>query len=302
VYGSEAYARWLEAAKRPSGFPYVGSVGTFWRSYAGTYAAAKDRYGVDLGTHVMLNVIGVSTAIEYGLKGLYENTVGRSTEWNMPAGGTAEDRYAAKVARDYATLISTKGWYEFSFMRAFRGLWSEVPMRGPGFLRKWERRFALSAEYLVKAAYASLIGFGTAAGYAPDELTRHVVAVGWSAPLDTPSAGNAHFAKVRDLDRGYTLLAVPRYDAYRDALLALSAHADSVRIAEISGSEVVTVAGTAPATWRTPPRTSVIVAYRQPDDSTRTRMLLRVQARDLLDVLRGLRGAGQFVVEHVYDY
>jgi len=302
VYGSEAYARWLEQAKRPSGFPYVGSVGTFWRSYAGTYEAAKDRYGVDMGTHVMLNVIGVSTAIEYGLKGLYENTIGRLTEWNMPAGGTAEDRYAAKVARDYAKLIATKGWYEFPFMHAFEGLWSDVPLTGPGFLRKWERRFALSAEYLVKAAYASIIGAGTAAGYAPDELTRHVVAVGWSEPLDASLGGNAHFTRARDLDRGYELLTVGRYDPYRDALLALSDHADCVRIAEINGSEVVTIAGTAPNAWRTPARTSVVVAYRMPDDPSRTRILLRVQARDLLDALHGLRTGGQFQVEHIYDY
>jgi FAD/FMN-containing dehydrogenase len=302
VYGSEAYARWLEQAKRPSGFPYIGSVGTFWRSYAGTYDAAKDRYGVDLGNHVMLNVIGVSTAIEYGLKGLYENTLGRLTEWNMPAGGTAEDKYAAKVARDYARLIATRGWYEFGFMRAFNGLWSEVPLTGPGFLRKWERRVALSGEYLVKAAYASLIGMGTAAGYAPDELARHVVAVGWSEPLDAALGGNAHFKKMRDLDRGYALLTVGRYDPYRDALLALSDHADCVRIAEINGSEVVTIAGTAPAAWRTPARTSTVIAYRQPDDPARTRMLLRVQARDLLDVLRSLRARDAFRVEHIYDY
>jgi hypothetical protein len=302
VYGSEAYARWLEQAKKPSGFPYVGSVGTFWRSYAGTYDAAKDRYGVDMGTHVMLNVIGVSTAIEYGLKGLYENTLGRLSEFNMPDGGTAEDRYAAKVARDYAKLIATKGWYEFGFMHALQGLWTEVPLTGPGFFRKWERRFALSAEYLVKAAYASLIGMGTAAGYTPDELTRHVVAVGWSQPLDASLGGTAHFTQLRELDRGYSLLSVNRYDPYRDALLALSDHADCVRIAEISGSEVVTIAGTAPAAWRTPARTSVVVAYRQPDDPARTRMLLRVQARDLLEVLRGMRGEKQFAVEHVYDY
>jgi hypothetical protein len=302
VYGSEAYARWLEQAKPPSGFPYVKSVGTFWRSYGGTYDAAKDRYGVDLGTHVMLTVIGVSTAIEYGLKGLYENTFGRLSEWNMPAGGTAEDKYAAKVARDYAKLIATKGWYEFGFMRAFNGLWSDVPLTGPGLLRKWERRFALSGEYLVKAAYASLIGMGTAAGYTPDELTRHVVAVGWSEPLDASIGGNAHFTKVRDLDRGYSLLSVGRYDPYRDALLALSDHADCVRIAEINGSEVVTIAGTAPASWRTPARTSTVIAYRQPDDPARTRMLLRVQARDLLDVLRGMRAGKEFLVEHIYDY
>ena len=302
VYGSEAYARWLEQAKRPSAFPYVGSVGTFWRSYAGTYEAARERYGVDIGTHVMLNVIGVSTAIEYGLKGLYENTIGRVSEWNMPEGGTAEDRYAAKVARDYAKLIATKGWYEFSFMHALRGLWSEVPLTGTGFFRKWERRFALSAEYLVKAAYASLIGMGTAAGYAPDELTRHVVAVGWSEPLDASIGGSAHFARVRDLDRGYSLLSVGRYDPYRDALLALSDHADCVRVAEINGSENVTISGTAPRAWRTPARTSVVVAYQQPDDPGRTRMLLRIQARDLLDVLHALRAAGQFGVEHIYDY
>ena len=302
VYGSEAYARWLEAGKRPSGFPYVGSVGTFWRSYAGTYDAASKRYDVDMGTHVMLNVIGVSTAIEYGLKGLYENTIGRLSELNMPAGGTAEDRYAAVVARDYAKLITTKGWYEFPFMDAFRGLWARVPLTGPGFLRKWERRFALSAEYLVKAAYASLIGAGTAAGYAPDEMQRHVVAVGWSEPLDASLSGDAHFAKVRELDRGYALLSIGRYDPFRDALLAISDHADCVRIAEINGSEVVTIAGTAPRAWQAPARTSVVVAYRQPDEPRRNRMLLAVQARDLLQVLNGLRSERQFAVEHVYDY
>ena len=302
VYGSEAYARWLEQAKRPSQFPYVGSVGTFWRSYAGTYDAARERYDVDLGTHVMLNVIGVSTAIEYGLKGSYENTIGRLSELNMPEGGTAEDKYAAKVARDYATLIATKGWYEFPFMDAFKGLWTEVPLTGAGFFRKWERRFALSGEYLIKAAYASIIGAGTAAGYAPDELTRHVVAVGWSEPLDKSLGGTAHFTRARDLDRGYSLLTVGRYDPYRDALVALSDHADCVRIAEINGSEIVTISGSAPNAWRTPARTSVVVAYRQPDDPSRTRMLLRTQARDLLDVLHGLRAGGQFRIEHIYDY
>jgi hypothetical protein len=86
VYWSEAYAKWLEEGKRPSQFPYVGSVGTFWRSYAGTRAAARDRYDIDAGTHIMLNVIGVSTAVEYGLKGVYEATIGRLAELTMPAG------------------------------------------------------------------------------------------------------------------------------------------------------------------------------------------------------------------------
>jgi hypothetical protein len=295
VYGSEAYAKWLEEGKRPSQFPYVGSVGTFWRSYAGTRAAARDRYDIDGGTHVMLNVIGVSTAIEYGIKGVYEGTIGRLSELAMPNCGTNEDRYAAKVARDYATLITTKGWYEFDFGGALSGLW-RVPS-GPGFIRRWERRFTLSTEYLIKMAYAKLIGAGTAAGYAPDELTRYMVAAGWS---DSLSKVGVH--GIKPLDRGYTLLAVGRYDPYRNGLLALSDYADRVRIAEISGSEVVTLSGTAPTHWRTPPRTSVVVAYAMPDDRARTRMLLRVSARDLLDVLKQMRQERAFQVEHIYDY
>ena len=301
VYGSEAYAKWLEQAKPPSHFPYIGSVGTFWRSYRGTWRAAKRRYDIPKGTHIMLGVIGVSTGLEYGLKGTYEGTLGRLSELNMPSGGTAADRYAAKVAREYAKLISTRGWYEFSFIGALRGLWTDVPLTGPGMLRKWERRFILSVEYLIKAAYASLIGMGTAASYAPDELARRAVAVGWpdSASVDSTKA---HFTKVETLDRGYTLISVDRYDAFRDALLSLSDRSAHVRLAEIAGAELVTISGTAPKGWRTPPRTAVVVAYAMPDDTTRTRMLLRVNARDLLDVLHGLRQQRQFVVEHIYDY
>lgn len=326
VYGSEAYARWLEQGKRPSQFAYIGAVGTFWRSYHDTYKAAKERYSIATGTHVMLCVIGVSTAIEYGLKGIYEGTLGRLFEPWTPKGGTDEDRYAAKVAREYATLISTRGWYEFSFSGALRGLWSDVPMRGPGILRKWERRFALSGEYIIKAVYATLIGAGTSAGYTPDVLTRYAVVAGWNDSLATTPVRSeinpvridsttgdtlkseparpltSRFKSAMPLDRGYTLLSVNRYDPYRDALLELSEHADRVRLAELSGSEVVTVSGTAPTSWRTTPRTSVIVAYAMPDDSTRTRMLLKVPVRDLLDVLARMRKEGQFRVEHIYDY
>ena len=78
--------------------------------------------------------------------------------------------------------------------------------------------------------------------------------------------------------------------------------ADKVRLAEISGSEVVTLSGTAPAGWPARPRTSVVVAYPMPDDPSRTRMLLKVSARDLLDVLHRLKLEQQFVVEHIYDY
>jgi hypothetical protein len=229
--------------------------------------------------------------------------VGRLFELNMPRGGTAEDQYAAKVAREYAKLISTRGWYEFRFGQALKGLWTDVPYTGPGFFRKWERRFALSAEFAVKAVYASLIGMGTAAGYEPDALTREMVVAGWSdslrAGLDTSTS---HLRAVRPLDRGYTLLTVGRYDAFRDELLRLSQQSDRVRIAEINGCELVTMTGVAPVGWKAPPRSEAVVAYQVPGDPRSERILLRTSARDLLEVLRAAGKSGAMRIDHIYDY
>jgi FAD/FMN-containing dehydrogenase len=302
VYSSDAYARWLAAGKRPSGFPYVASVGTFWRAYQRTWLAGRNRYSFPIGNHVMLGVIGVSTAIEYGLKGAYENTIGRLSELNMPPGGTDEDRYAAQVAKRYVDLIEQRGWYEFGFADALKGLWTSVPTSGRGPVRKWERRFALSAEYGIKTVYAALIGLGTRSAYSADEMQREILVAGWNDSITRSSAALSRVEPMKKLDRGYTLLSVPRYNPFRDALLALSDYSSTVRIAELSGAEIVTVSGTAPLGWEAPPRTTVILAHGVPVDGTRNRILMQTSARDLLDILHQVRSEGRFQVEHVYDY
>lgn len=301
VYSSEAYARWLEEGKRPSQFPYVASVGTFWRSYIDTWRAAKERSEVDFGTHVMLNVIGFSTALEYGVKGLYENTIGWLTEKAGFSVGTAEDAYAAKVAREYAELIVQRGWYEFRFGRALKELWTTVPFFGPGFIRKIERRFVLSGEYAAKAVYAWLIGLGTKSAYDADEMSRYLVVAGWEENLIPPSEAGG-LTLVSWLDRKYALLKVQRYTPFRDAVLKLSEYADRVRIAEIAGNRLVTFTGTGPQGWRAPGGTKVVTSYTSPGDGTRVRVLLSVDAQELLTVLAGLRQEGQFKVDHIYDY
>jgi FAD/FMN-containing dehydrogenase len=305
VYSSEAYSRWLRDGKRPSGFPYVASVGTFWRGYVATWRASHTRYPTSVGDHVMLGVIGLSTALEYGLKGLYENTIGRLFELARPTGGTDEEKYAADVADAYAKLIVEKGWYEFGFAHALTHLWTDVPIFGPGLLRKWERRFALSGEYGIKAVYATLIGIGTSSAYDADVTQRYLVVAGWSDSLAEQS-GAADSAlrtmhRVEWLDRRYALLTVPRYTPYRDALLSLSRHADRVRVAEISANRIVTFTGTAPRGWVIPARASKVVAYVAPADPERVRVVLAVDARDLLDVLAAAQRDG-LAVDHIYDY
>jgi hypothetical protein len=107
---------------------------------------------------------------------------------------------------------------------------------------------------------------------------------------------------VKKLDRGYTLLSLPRSNAFRDALVALSDYSSSVRIAELSGAEIVTLSGTAPIGWIAPPRTTVVLAHEVPTEPTRNRVLLQTSARDALDVLHQLRFDGKFQIEHIYDY
>ena len=107
----------------------------------------------------------------------------------MPEGGTAEDKYAAKVARDYAKLIATKGWYEFGFMDALGGLWTQVPMTGPGFFRKWERRFALSAEYLDQGGVRDGDRCGDGGRIHARRADALRVAVGWSDSLAARGLG-----------------------------------------------------------------------------------------------------------------
>jgi hypothetical protein len=107
--------------------------------------------------------------------------------------------------------------------------------------------------------------------------------------------------RVAWLDRRYALLSVPRYAAFRDALLGLSQAAASVRVAEVSGNEVVTITGTAPLAWRAPPRSTVVTAYAVPTDPGWMRVVFAVNARDLLDVLSE-KTRGRFVVDHIYDY
>jgi hypothetical protein len=66
--------------------------------------------------------------------------------------------------------MHTVPWYEFRFAGRLRSLWSDVPLWGPHVIRKWERRFALTVEYAVKAGYGWVIWKATKAAYGDEDL------------------------------------------------------------------------------------------------------------------------------------
>jgi hypothetical protein len=63
--------------------------------------------------HTMVQVIGVSTTLEFGLKSFYESTIGRMTAWSRY--DTDEDQYYHAISRKYVDFILLRPWYEFDF-------------------------------------------------------------------------------------------------------------------------------------------------------------------------------------------
>ena len=299
VYSSEEYADWMRD-RLPTDFPYLESIGQFWVNYAEVRALTRNRYPWNPGYHVMLGVIGSSYSAELTLKALYENTVGRFSGWTAGHQLTDEDRYAYAVARDYGTFIHTYPWYLYSFSSKLGGLWSENSLWGPHVLRKWERRVFLTLEYGVKAMYATLIEKATQAAYAPEDDRMKFVAGGWP---DSLARADTSFRLVARLDQANSLVSTPRYDGFRDAMGRLAAAHTGVRVKEIAGNDRIFVTGIAPADWQYAGGAAQIpFALLLPSDKSRKRVAMIIPARNLLDVLGGLRIEGKLVLDHVYDY
>lgn len=282
----------------PSDFPFLGHIGEFWQAYGAVYRATRDRYPMNWGYHAMIMVIGSSTTVEYGIRSAYETLVGRLTELTRTHGPVEEDRYAARVAQEYVDFIRVDPWYKFDFAARLKGLWTGTSLWGPDALRKWERKYALTTEYGVKAGYGWLIGKLTAEAYdAPLPVTAVVLD---HAPRDDRRAMPRLQVLAREAD-GSVLATVPRYQLFTDYALALASQ--DVRITEVAGNRgAILVSLIVPATW-SPGALPVRVLFTQPvlTRPGRRRVVLTTPVGSLTALLRAVQAAG-LSVEHIYDY
>lgn len=281
VHSPAEYASYLareRCGRAPSGFPYFGHVGQFWSSYAAVSGAAAEAGDVNVGYHVMVLVIGSSTTVEYALKSVYENTVGRLAE-AARAQPVAEDCVAAQVAQDYVDFIRVKPWYEYDFVNALRRVWAQPSGGDFAFgnaLRRWERRWFLSTEYAAKAAYGWLIKKATKAAY--------------EEPLPVTAIVT---------DRG-TLVTVPRYEAFMPAAQALAAQGLNFR--EIAGNRGRILV----SLWLRDGASAPGLAgqlFEQPilTEPGMRRVVAAVPVDQLAELLRQWQHAGVHL-EHIYDY
>jgi FAD/FMN-containing dehydrogenase len=299
VYSSEEYGRHL-ASHPPSTFPYGASIGQYWRTYYESWNATRHAYPANWGYHVMLWVIGTSYSAELALKGLYENTLGRLSEWTAEGEPTPEDRLAAGVAQEYSRFIHDRPWYEYRFLPRLWEVWAELPLWGEHPARSWERKGFLTLEYGVKAAYAGLIALASRTAYDPQPPRTELLFRRWIDSLVQVMPGLVLEERV---DSTAVIVSAGRFDPTRDLLLRLarSGPAD-LRVDAIAGRPVTAFTGVAPRGWTAPGGLGrVLHAMPLPTDSGSVRLFFETRTRDLLPWLRELVRDTALTVDHVYD-
>lgn len=293
VYSAESYGRYLAAGNRPSGFSHWREISGFWSSLCAVNRASAASGGSG-DYKVMLYTIGLSFSAEMLVKGLYENTIGRIAEW---IGGwrSADDRYNAELWQRYGAFMHETPWYAFPFGEALSGLWGTS---GSGAqVRHWERRFALSLEYGVKAGYAAVIGWASGATLGRDERTLRFVARADPAAL---RAIDGRFRPVARLGDGLIAVEAPRYAQFSELMLKLSR--TPVRLTEIAGNDDIFVTVLQPADARPLPAGALPMIEVPLNDRPGWRRIgVTVRVAELLPLLRAVR-AGGGEIEHVYDY
>ena len=289
VFSPDEYAYHLQEHPAYS-FPYFGHLNQFWTSYEKMYEKTKEKgYPFNTGYHIMIMVIGVSTSIEYTVKSLYGNTIGRLASLTQTHGRTSEQRYGANVAQEYVDFIKHTPWYAFDFGSKFIGIYTKNSFFGDDFIRKSERKFALSCEYGLKYIYAKVLGFFTKMGYEAPSL---------STKVQLSKEGSTHTINFN------------RYDTFKDMSLGFAQ--EGYQFQKIAGNDKnSSILISLIADSKTLQETQCILKTPILVDKTYQRCLLDVQISQLSKTLRNekihitdrfLPQKGEIKLEHIFDF
>lgn len=147
---SADYTKWLEEEKNPSDFPYFQYLSDMWYMYGRITAIMDGKIPRDYEYHTMVQVIGLSTTLEFWLKATYEMTVWRISSFFWY--DTEEDRYYREFSRKYVKFILLRPWYEFPFRE------SRESFQLTDYTIRSIERFAITKlELYLKEKYAKVI-------------------------------------------------------------------------------------------------------------------------------------------------
>ncbi|MCB1482832.1 MAG: hypothetical protein KDJ55_12905 [Rhodobiaceae bacterium] len=293
VYAYEGLAHTLKTGDEYA-FPYLASISGFWRSFCDLNREANRHGGGDFATRATIHTIGASFTLEMGLKAAYEETIGRLAAGLRGPRKSPQDIFAMKMADDYARFLQQTPWYSYDFDAAVDGLW-ELPVAS-SFLRGWERRLALGAEWKVKAAYAGVIAGAVATTTGKAQLRIRSVVSGLSPAQLAAIAG----VDVISADGDRVIIETPRYGAFTKIVRDITGAGGN--LAEIAGNGEVMISAIQEKGRGSPDlRHGVIISVLERDGFNGKRLLIGTQVSLLDELLVELDAAG-IGLEHIYDY
>ena len=289
VYAYDGLAEALKSGDEHT-FSYIPSVWNFWKSTCALTGIADRHGGADNQTRIMIYTIGASFTLEMGLKGAYEETLGRILATIRGPVKTPQDAVASAMATDYAAFLRQTPWYKYDFEKQVGLLWA-APMTDP--LRGWERRLALGGEWKVKTLYAGAIAAGVAeTGMAKLEI-RSVV-----AGLSAEQLRQIPDVTVISEQADGAVIETPRYDSFTKILIAIARAGGQIR--EIAGNDDIMISATVEPEKEYPGPGEVIARIGREGFATE-RVLVNIKVAELASVLASqpLADPG---LEHVFDY
>jgi hypothetical protein len=289
VYAYDGLAEALKSGDE-SEFSYIPSVWNFWKSTCALTTIADQHGGADSQTRTMIYTIGASFTLEMGLKGAYEETIGRIFAAVRGPVKTPQDEVAAAMAVDYAAFLRQTPWYKYDFEKQVDALWA-APMTDP--TRSWERRLALGGEWKAKTFYAGLIAAGVAELGAAKLEIRSVV-----TGLTADQLRQIPDVRVISEEADGVVIETPRYDSFTKILIAIAKAGGQIR--EIAGNDDIMVSATVEPDKEYTGSGEVIARIGREGFATE-RVLVNVKVTDLSGLLASqpLADPG---IEHVFDY
>ena len=269
----------------PHDFGYFRAITGFWSSLCELTYASADHGGFERQTKQMVYTIGVSFTAEMLGKAAYEETIGRLTTMYRGDTRSTLDDLSADQARAYAGFLQQVPWYKWDFAADAQALATNATDTP----RDIERRIALGAEYLAKAAYAQVIA-GAVEGIGADELTLRMIVT------DTTPAQLANYDGVSVIGPqgdGFEI-ETPRYRELTHLLQRMAQ--DGMNFSEIAGNDDILLTAIAPG-----PRVNQALYSFERQGYGDYRHLILLKVRALANQLRAMQ-TGPLTLEHIHDY
>lgn len=233
VFNPKEYAEFLKEGKNPSDFPFYASINEYWTIYDRSKKLVSEAYPENAEYNTMLQVIGVSITLEYSMKILYENSIGRLFSFFSNGTLSDEEKIIIDAQIAYSDFIYHTAWYEFEFMPWVNKIWTTSNTAKSNWFRKIERKLFFSFEFIFKAGYAKLIEIGAKTSY--DVPVTEIFLL-----IETnDSITESNEVKILHEKDNKKIISITRWGAFTTNMLKLSKK--NIKVLDIGGNdEIVT--------------------------------------------------------------